>query len=256
VDPVGSVLHDFYYTGNMPEAHTYKVEGIGEDFIPSTTDFSYVDAVVQVTDGESFRMARRLVREEGLFVGGSAGSAVAGALKYARDRALTSDDVIVVLLPDSGSRYLSKFLDDEWMREHGFSPFEEIRGQVAELLAARGPAPVITVPPSMSTGDVVELMKANDISQVPVVGDGGDLLGVVSDRDVLGRLIEPGSHPADAIAPMVSNRIAVVEPTTTLAVLGQIFADGDVAVVRDNGQLSAVLTKIDLIDHLAGRKRV
>jgi cystathionine beta-synthase len=249
------VLHDYFYTGRMPPARSYKVEGIGEDFIPSTTDFSVVDDVVQVTDGASFRMARRLIREEGIFVGGSSGSAMSGAMDYIRDRDLSREAVAVVLLPDSGTRYLSKFLDDDWMREHGFGPLEEMRGQVADLLAARTHMEVLTAGPGDTTSEVVRLMKTNDISQLPVVGPDGALLGVVSERDLLSHMIDGDIGADDPVSGIISNRIVVVEPTTSLAVLGQLFADGDVAVVRDNGSIAAVLTKIDLIDHLTGAAR-
>lgn len=255
VDPVGSVLHDVFYTGVMPPAHSYKVEGIGEDFIPSTLDFSVIDDIVQVTDADSLTMARRLVREEGIFAGGSAGSAVAGALKYVRDRSLGPEALVVVLLPDSGDRYLSKVFNDDWMREHGFGEGDRLSGRVAELLAARGERQVIGVPPSARTADVVALMKAHDISQVPVVGAGDEILGIVTERDVLDHLLGDEHRPSrdETIAGIVSNRLAVVEPTTSLAVLGRIFADGDVAVVRDGGRLAAVLTKIDLLDYLTGQ---
>ena len=116
-DSEGSILCDYFHTGKVGEARPYLVEGIGEDIVPGTFDPKYVDDVVTVSDEDSFRMARRLVREEGLMVGGSCGSAVAAALGVAED--LDKDRVVVVLLPDSGERYLSTFHSDEWMRGHG-----------------------------------------------------------------------------------------------------------------------------------------
>jgi cystathionine beta-synthase len=255
VDPVGSVLHDFFYTGVMPPAHAYKVEGIGEDFVPGTMHFQFVDDVVQVTDAESLHMARRLVREEGIFGGGSCGSAVAGALKYARERRLGPEAVVVVLLPDSGDRYLSKVFNDDWMREHGLAEPDRLDGHVADLLAARGTRAVIHVSPDARTTDVVALMKQHDISQVPVVGATGAILGVVAERDILDHLLgaDRPHSPEETVAPIVSNRMAVVEPATTLGVLGRVFANGDVAIVRDAGRVAAVLTRIDLLDYLAGQ---
>jgi len=252
VDPVGSVLHDHFYTGVMPPAQSYKVEGIGEDFLPTTTDFGVIDDIVQVTDGESFRMARRLVREEGMFVGGSCGSALAGAIRYATDRDLGSDAVVVVLLPDSGDRYLSKLFDDEWMRENGFHVGESVDGRVADVLAARGHRPVISAQPDAAAGEVVALMRSNGISQLPVLDADGGILGVVRETDLLERMLAPAEadEAGATIRPIISNRFAAVEPGTSLSVLGRIFGDTELVVVRDRGSVTDVLTKIDLIEYL------
>ncbi len=120
VDPIGSILYELHRSGKMVKAESYKVEGIGEDFLPSTTDLDVIDTIVQVSDRESFLMTRRLVREEGIFAGGSCGSAVIGALKYVQDHPLGPDDVMVIVLPDGGARYVSKVFNDNWMRENGF----------------------------------------------------------------------------------------------------------------------------------------
>lgn len=255
VDPVGSVLHDFFYTGIMPPAETYKVEGIGEDFLPSTTDFSHVDDVVQVTDGECFRMTRRLVREEGIFVGGSCGAAVIGAMKYVTSRELGPEAVVVVLLPDSGSRYLSKVFNDDWMRENGFHLAERVEGYVRDILAARGERDIITAHADDRVGEVVARMKESGISQLPVVDADGEIRGAIREVDLLDAMLAGGQAGDDTgaeapIGPYVSNRVALVEPGTTLSVLGRIFGHTELVVVRDEDGLRQVLTKIDLIDHL------
>lgn len=121
VDPEGSVFYDYFKTGKLPEPHVYKVEGIGEDYLVKAVDFKLIDDIIQVNDRESFLMARRLAKEEGIFAGGSSGSAVWAAVKIAEK--IEEMKNIVVIIPDSGSRYLSKMYNDEWMKINGF--FEE-----------------------------------------------------------------------------------------------------------------------------------
>lgn len=249
-DPVGSVYTDYFKTGRLPDAHTYKVEGIGEDFLPSTMDFAVVDEVVQVTDREAFLMTRRLVREEGLFCGGSSGAAVAAALKYLRARRdLGADLRVAVILPDSGSRYLSKVFSDDWMREHGL--LEREMGTVAELLAFKDGG-VITATPTETVADVIARMKQYDISQLPVV-ESGRLVGLVGEVDLVNYLLEEGHSTEDAIAMLIEPAPPVVTTETPVEDLAALFAMANAAVVIGHGSVVGILTKIDLIDHLARR---
>ncbi|MFW5967399.1 MAG: PLP-dependent cysteine synthase family protein, partial [Persicimonas sp.] len=142
VDPLGSIYYDYFKTGKITEASTYLVEGFGEDVIPTTIDFDVIDEVVRVDDRECFLTTRRLVREEGIFTGGSAGGAVAGAIKYAErmDREMN----IAVILPDSAARYLSKIFDDDWMRENGFLDEDWEEDTVGDLLATKPQSKVYT----------------------------------------------------------------------------------------------------------------
>lgn len=120
VDPIGSVFYDYFKTKTLITPHVYQVEGIGEDYLVKALDFSVIDDIVQINDKDSFLMARRLASEEGLFVGGSSGSAVSAALKYIKGIPKRKGQNVVVILPDSGNRYLSKLYNDDWMREHGY----------------------------------------------------------------------------------------------------------------------------------------
>ena len=248
VDPIGSVFYEYFKTGRLPEPHTYKVEGIGEDFLPETMDFSIVDDVIQITDRESFLMTRRLVREEGIFCGGSSGTAVAGALKYLRGRSDNGAGLrVVVVFPDSGARYLSKIFSDDWMREHGFLDLD--LGTAGELLRLR-PISLITAAPADAVSDVIAKMKQYDVSQLPVLED-GRLVGMISEVDLLHYLLE-GSHRAtDPIHPIIDPAPPVVSPDAPIDTLTDVFLTANAVVVVDHGDVVGIVTKIDVIDHLA-----
>jgi len=255
VDPEGSMLYDLFHTGREVPAHAYRVEGIGEDFLPSTLDFSYVDDVIRVNDQESFLMTRRLVREEGLFVGGSSGSALAGALKYIRREQLGSDKRVVVLLPDSGSRYLSKVFNDDWMRENGFFTRDWCEASVGDVLGAKTSRALITVSPSDRIAEVIEVLKGNGISQAPVM-DGGHLLGIVREVDLLDHLLrsEHGHSPDETISGIVSNAVMTVSPEMSIETLMNMISEGDVALVvereADQDRVTGILSKIDVLDYI------
>ncbi len=258
VDPIGSVLYDLHRTGKMPKAESYKVEGIGEDFLPSTTDLSVVDEIVQVNDRESFLMTRRLVREEGIFAGGSCGAAVAGAIKYIRSHNLTADDVVVVLLPDSGSRYLSKVFDDDWMRENGFLERSWVEYRAVDIQNTKQDGDVITAKPTDLMRDVVARLKANNVSQLPVVDENGRLVGIVTEIDLLNHMLltDHQHHNSDeTIASIINRNVPVVRPNTPLETLMALFSSQSAVVIATEGKVQGILTKIDILDFLSTQAR-
>lgn len=255
VDPIGSLLHHYIQTGELIDAYSYRVEGIGEDFLPSTTDFSVIDDSIQVDDRESFMMTRRLVREEGLFVGGSCGSAVAGALKYMKQENIGPDKVVVVLLPDSGSRYLSKVFNDDWMRENGYFSQPCAEATVADVLASKPAQEILTVTAHDSMMDVIGLMKEHGISQAPVMHE-GRLIGMVREVDLLNHMLMVGNrNPEQSIGEMVQSNIQTIGESAPLDQLMQVFVSaGDVVFVTTSDMhdhLRGVLTKIDVLDYVA-----
>lgn len=263
VDPIGSIVYDYFYTGKMGEAESYKTEGIGEDFIPSNYDFDYIDDMVQVSDKESMLMTRRLVREEGIFAGGSCGAAVAGALRYASERNLGPDKTMIVLLPDSGSRYLSKIFDDNWMRENQFLQSDWSEMTSSTVLERKTRKGLIVAHCSESVTDVIQKMKANDISQLPVVGEREQLLGLVQEVGLLNYMLTHGGDEAASTAienaDVIDTSVPDLRPNTPIETVMSVFSTHDIALVTepiansDDKRVVGILTKIDLLDFLTSR---
>ncbi len=250
VDPIGSVYYDYFRTGKMPNASTYRVEGFGEDFLPSTMDFSIVDEVIRVSDKECFQWTRRIVREEGLYTGGSAGGTVCAAVKYAeRNRQPLN---IMCILPDSAVRYLSKIFNDTWMKEGGFLEPEDIVGDTIGALVARQQREVVTARPEDTFESVIRRMKDLGISQLPVI-EGGKMVGLIAEADMLSALLDQRANLKTAIAGFLSGNYALVEPHNKTSLLAQLFSQNRVVVVEDMGHLVGILTKIDFIDWFSSR---
>ncbi len=251
VDPVGSVYEGWFRTGKLPEPHVYKVEGIGEDMLCRAMDFSVLDDVRQVDDRQSFLAARRLAREEGIFAGGSSGSAVHVAVQVAKE--LGKGKTVVTVLPDSGNSYISKFYSDEWMRDNGFVMEEKPgQGTVRDVLGTKK-LELVTTRQGEKIGSVVEQMKRHGISQMPVTGEGGRAVGMIHEYDLLNAVASGAHKQSDVIDRIVSPMQGVVSPGASVQRLREVFAQDNVAVVKDGEKVIGIVTKIDLIEYLAER---
>src|SRR4051812_19717786 len=249
VDPVGSLYYDFVKSGRVTKPFTYKVEGIGEDFFPSTMNLDIIDEIVRVDDKECFLMTRDLVRLEGLYVGGSGGAAVAGAIKYAQ--ASGKKENILVLLPDSAQKYLSKIFNDDWMRENGFLDDQPGLGTVRDLLQGKA-GNIVSATPSDKVRDVIATVKSLGISQLPVL-ENGKLKGIVAEVDLLRHLVSGAGTLDSSIAGLIESDYATVTPETKIELLQQVLSDAKMAIVAERDGVVGIITKIDLIDFLAKR---
>lgn len=248
VDPVGSLYYDYFHTGQLTPAFPYVVEGIGEDFMPSTIDWQYIDDVVRVNDRECMHMTRRVVREEGILCGGSCGAAVAGAVKWVRQHDAANLKVLVIL-PDSGSRYLSKIFNDNWMKEMGFTEAESGFGTVSDLLHHRGERELISVSPEATVSEVIGTMKVHGISQVPVLEE-GKLIGILSENRLLEQALQ-GTPGKTRVRELVQANYTTVDDTTEITVLSELFKRFKVIFVVGGPAIRGAITKIDLIDYIA-----
>jgi cystathionine beta-synthase len=257
VDIEGSILYEIWKNhGKIPEGafpKTYKVEGIGEDFLPSATDISVVDEIVRVNDRESFLWARQLVRQEGIFAGGSSGSALAGAMKYAAH--LPAERLLVVIFPDSGSRYLSKFYDNKWMRENGFLETEFGEVTLSDMLFAKPYKTLYIATLGDSMRKVLTTMRQNAISQMPVVSPDGTLVGTLEEVDLLNHVLESGHNQnhEESIDPLVQDAKAVFSPETSLDEAMTMLTGGYALIVAEHSKPTGILTKIDVLDYVAGK---
>ncbi|MGH2605026.1 MAG: pyridoxal-phosphate dependent enzyme, partial [Anaerolineales bacterium] len=255
VDPIGSILHgawEQHGSSEGLEAHPYKVEGIGEDFIPTTLDLNLLDDVIQVSDAEAFRWTRRLVREEGIFGGGSSGAALAGALRYARD--LGPERLVVVILPDTGARYLSKVFNDDWMRENGFLEWDRERVTVQQVAQARGLPSLVVAAEADPMLEVIGRMRAHAVSQLPVVGEAGTLVGMVSEVDLLSHLVTAGHEhpPGETIRGIINRDVPTARAETPFQeILPELLSKKVAVLVDDAGKPVGILTMIDALEFLA-----
>jgi len=250
VDPVGSVYQGYFQTGKLPEPHVYKVEGIGEDMLCKALDFSVIDEIRQVDDQQSFNAARRLAREEGLFGGGSSGSAVHVALEVARE--LGKGKVVAVVLTDTGNNYITKFFNDEWMKDNGFAVDDKSPGRVKDLIRSRKQQ-VLFAEKGQRIDAVVEQMRKHGFSQMPVRDQHASTVGMIHEYDLLNALVSKKQGFHDLIDPLIAPLQGVVSPEATLNRLREVFAQDNVAVVKEHEQVIGIVTKIDLIEYLAER---
>jgi cystathionine beta-synthase len=245
VDPEGSIL------AGPGEIRSYKVEGIGYDFIPDVLDRRLVDRWIKSNDRDSFITARQLIRQEGLLVGGSSGSAVWAAMQICREM---PGKRVVVILPDSIRNYLTKFVDDRWMRQQGFVKGDWEVGTVADVVRALGRREVISLDLNDRLGRATELFKEHGISQMPVLDD-GKLSGIVTESDVLHHLVSGRSTKDTVVAEVMERRVSTVGLGASSSELPRIFERGEVAIVVDDARkVIGILTKLDLIEMLAARK--
>ena len=248
-DPVGSILYDLFYHGEVRTGpQPYKVEGIGEDMLPDNVHFKVIDDFVQVADKPAFLKCRELLNKEGLFVGPSAGCALSGAIEWSKQ---FSDPMnIVVLLPDSGDRYLSKAFNDSWMKENGFidSPLQlrTVRDLVLELKKSQD---LVIANTSDSVLSVIQKLKENALSQLPVYSE-GNLVGLVDESDLLMPLASGEITPNDTIFDFVKSSIITVDLDEPLQKLVDLFGEGYVALAEDENKNLMIITKIDLIEFL------
>jgi len=246
VDPVGSII------AGLPDdvVGSYKVEGIGYDFIPDVMWRQYVDEWIKTEDGPSFRMARKLIRREGLLVGGSSGAAVWAAIEVAKS--MQPGQRVLTIAADSVRNYMTKFLDDKWMADNHFSEEPWASGEVGDLLRGMPERELFSITDAERVGNAVNEMKSRGISQLPVFDEARVLVGIITETDVLAALFEDRCTMESKVAEVMCRQVATVGMDDPASRLADVFMGGEVALVVDEGgELVSLLSKVDLIEHLA-----
>ena len=253
-DPVGSILAEMWRSKgkSKPEGVPYKIEGIGQDKVPGTLDLDVIDDFTTVTDKESFTMARRLTREEGLFVGGSSGLITHVALALARQL----DDpgaVVVAVLPDTGERYLSKLYSDEWMRENQM--LDADRTTMSFLLNGKrkGNQPIISVGPGTTVRQALRLMSLHDVSQLPVM-DGASSVGSVADWSLSAKSLDDTKLLDTTVGTLMDPPFPTVDGGQSVDTVAKLMSKANPAVlVREDGKIAGIVTRSDMLNYLMGR---
>ena len=247
IDVYGSLLKKFHDTGevDMNEVHPYITEGIGEDFVPANYDMSLIDKFELVTDKDGAVMARRISREEGIFVGYSAGSALQGLLQLKKE--LKKDDVVVVIFCDHGSRYVAKVYNDQWMMERGFLEVKTFK----DLVSGRGTKHLVTIEPEQSVADAINLMKEFDIENLPVT-NGQGIVGSLSESGLFNKIISNPEIKSQPIESVMEKAYPIVAFDTPVERLGKLITKENGAVLsKDESGNLHIVTKYDIIQGLA-----
>lgn len=248
IDTYGSVFKKYKETGifDENEIYPYRTEGIGEDILPKNVDFSLIDQFIKVTDKDAAVMTRRLAKEEGLFVGWSCGSAVYGALEYAQAN-LKEDDIMVVILPDHGTRYLAKVYNDNWMKDHGYLESREFATAKDIIRNRESVSKLITILKSETVGEAIAKLSKSGISQVPVT-DGEHIIGSLTDSKVLKQFIEDPTIRNKPVSEIMDEAFTFVGLDNTIDVLSSLINKQNSALlVRDENNEVQIITQADLL---------
>lgn len=240
-DPEGSVL-----SGDSPRP--WKVEGIGEDFVPKTLNSQLVDEWIRVGDAESFHTARNLARREGILVGGSSGTAVAAALRYARR--LGEADLVVALCPDTGRNYMSKLFDDDWLAANKLNVTEQVVHSVEDLLKKRGPRQLVTILSDATAADAIEQLEAVGISQLPVLDKAGKPVGSIHEITLARVLHDKGDPSKVKIGDVMARPLPQLDISMRLDEAYRLLLAGNTGVLAvSQGKVVDIITRIDLIHY-------
>ncbi len=249
-DPVGSAIKTFKETGRLVEALPYLVEGVGQERIPGNLDVTLIDEIMNIQDKESFSMARRLAREEGIFCGGSSGMIVTAALRVAR--LVPPDSVVVAMICDSGERYLTKHHSDEWLAQNNLLD-EDIPLMLRDILATkrnRGTTPdLVSVQPTNTIADALGLMSQFELSELPVLLD-GELLGVVRENRLMAAVIEQRELLSQSISQVTEDPCPILDGHADVSEALQVLKSSPLVAVQEFGTITGVLTRHDVIQYL------
>jgi cystathionine beta-synthase len=247
-DPEGSILVEYVKTGKVAQTSgSWAVEGIGEDFIPAIADFSRVTAAYSIPDEESFRLARDLVREEAILGGSSTGTLLAAALRYCR--AQTTPKRVVSFVCDTGTRYLSKVYNENWLLDQGLLKHEEF-GDLRDIIGRRfGDGGVVSVSPTDTLLTAFNRMRGAEVSQLPVI-EGDRIIGIMDESDLLMRVAEDAGHFDLPVESAMTRTIETLPPSASLTDLRTILERGLVAIIADGQTFYGLITRSDLLNHL------
>ena len=250
-DPVGSILTQYINEGVLStKSGSWLVEGIGEDFLPDISDFTRVKKAYAITDRESFHAGRELLMKEGVLGGSSTGTLLAAALKYCREQ--TEAKKVLVLVPDTGNKYLSKMYNDYWMLDQGFLD-RPVHGDLRDLIVRPySQRDTVVVGKTDTLHVAYQRMKMYDVSQLPVM-DGDDIVGIVDESDVLMHVFGDEKRFVDPVATAMVSKLDKLVVTSPMDALLPVFDRGHVAIVMDGAKFLGLITRIDLLNYLRRR---